>query len=421
MILNDSNQTRFMQKYVATFFLLVMFGKIHGQYQANLPQSKPISPNAAALFKTMEKPLGSYTGTVPISFPLGTVTSGSLSVDLALNYTSTGGIKVEELAGSVGLGWNLADGAGRITRIIRGFQDESAYGLVNNNNVKPSAFNCGNMTQVYETQQGLNVLDLEPDIYMYSFNGRSGKFFIKEDGSVVLMQNEGIKITYTVSSGVFDTWKITDENGNTYHFGSYTYNEASYTSSGGSTSSSTTSDSWYLTEIDDMNGENTIKFDYTGSSTSFTTLSGIFYPLDIYAPLCTGFNWVSTIGTVTTTSMDNVVSRIYGRSGYVVFTTAPDYSGGPKSYTKMQMYDSSGNLKKYYNFNYNSTSFSSNRRKLKNFSEFGSSGTDSIATAFTYIETVNLPAVISYAVVSLEYYNGASTNTGYLPNVVYKN
>jgi hypothetical protein len=40
------------------------------QYQENLRQAKPLPPNAAAMFKVLERPIGTFTGAIPISFPL---------------------------------------------------------------------------------------------------------------------------------------------------------------------------------------------------------------------------------------------------------------------------------------------------------------------------------------------------------------
>jgi YD repeat-containing protein len=410
-----------MSKIIFVIFLLGTYGNGYAQYQANLPASKPIPPNAAALFKILERPLGTYTGTVPISFPLCSLGSGPLSADIALNYTATGGIRVEELASCVGLGFNLSDGAGRITEIIHGQPDNSPAGYVHNTTAKPSTFVCTNMTQ--EAAYATGILDLEPDSYMYSFNGRSGRFVMKEDGSIALLQNDGIKISYNYNSsyGRIDAWTITDEKGNTYHYGTFDFNQSSYTSSHGSTSNTTTSESWYLDRIDDMNQENSLKFSYTGTGSAFTTLSGMFYPLDVYLPSCTGFNTFSDIGTVTTDGSEYLVSRIDGRSGFITFSTASDYSGGPLKVTALQLYDSNSVMKKQFHFNYG-TSFSSSRFRLASFSEIPIAGTDSITTKFDYITsgTQNLPAVTSYNVDIWGFYNGAS-NSGYVPNIAYIN
>src|ERR1044072_7781183 len=114
------------------------------QYQENLPQAKPIPPNAAALFKVLERPVGTYTGTIPINFPLCSVSSGSLTTSLSLDYNSTGGIKVEELGGAIGLCFNLNYGSGRIKKMVRGKRPDDLGGILNNGSsaIKPSNFTC---------------------------------------------------------------------------------------------------------------------------------------------------------------------------------------------------------------------------------------------------------------------------------------
>ncbi|MBO9573114.1 MAG: hypothetical protein J7497_13060, partial [Chitinophagaceae bacterium] len=258
------------------------------QFQDKVPQIKPVPPDAASLFKTLERPIGNFTGTVPVNFPLFSLKSGTLSADLSLSYNSTGGIKVEEAAGSVGLGFSLADGGGRITQMINGKPDDLTGGFLNAA-VQPSDFSCTNTTHLNSVYE--NQLDLEPDQYMYSFNGRSGKFFLKEDGSVVLMDNASIKIEYSYaspSSNGIRQWIITDEEGNKYYFGSNKAktidykirNGCEYTSlTNGSTSGSTASASWFLTEAYDMNETNSLKFTYQLANTGFVSYSGGFMVL----------------------------------------------------------------------------------------------------------------------------------------------
>ncbi len=164
-------------KCICLLMLTGVFNASFSQYQQNLPQAKPIPPNAAAMFKVLERPLGTFTGTIPINFPLCSVTSGSLSADISLNYTSTGGIRVEELSSCVGLGFNLSDGGGRVTQMVKGKPDDWSTGMLDNSTPypQPSEFNCSDNSHLYYAAN--DILDPEPDVFMYSFNGRSGKFF----------------------------------------------------------------------------------------------------------------------------------------------------------------------------------------------------------------------------------------------------
>ncbi|MBO9205410.1 MULTISPECIES: RHS repeat domain-containing protein [Niastella] len=415
-------------------FVLLFPFVLSAQYQQNLPQPKPIPPNAAALFKVLERPLGTFTGTIPINFPLCNVNSGSLSADLSLNYTATGGLKVEELSSCVGLGFNLSDGGGRITQQVRGQPDDWSTGMFNGN-PKPSAFNCGNNSHLYIAANGF--LDLEPDIFFYSFNGHNGKFFFKETGELVKMTNDGIKIDTIMESNMgapggigFRGFIITDEKGNKYYYGrkrdgtgNYKIsNFSSYTSGGGSSSPSAPSSiSYYLTEAYDMNGENCIRYSYTTGGNQFVTYAGSARPLSTAGLSCPLFSFSSNGGTVNTDGTEYLVSRIDANSGYLLFSYATDFTNGPKRLVNIEQYDSLGTYKGKYTFNYG-TSFSSNRWKLVSFSQFGSSGTDSIAHKFEYHQLNNLPSVLSPSVDAWGFYNGqANIGSELIPNLLISN
>jgi len=106
----------------------------------------PKSPNAASLDRLDFSSFDLATGGTSISYNLYTVKTKSISVPVQLVYHS-GGIKVDEIASSVGLGWALNVG-GLISRKINGNPDEgitlikgkryflysSTYGILNTPN-----------------------------------------------------------------------------------------------------------------------------------------------------------------------------------------------------------------------------------------------------------------------------------------------
>lgn len=65
----------------------------------------PPSPNVSAMVEYGRTPIGTYTGTANISIPIYEVRTGDLSFPITLSYSGTGGIKVEDVASWVGLGW----------------------------------------------------------------------------------------------------------------------------------------------------------------------------------------------------------------------------------------------------------------------------------------------------------------------------
>jgi hypothetical protein len=90
------------------FFLtvLVLFGI---NVRAQLVTSDtyvPKSPDAALLDKVENIPVALATGGVQTSFNLYTIKAGKIGIPITLSYHS-GGIKVDEIPTSVGLGWSI--------------------------------------------------------------------------------------------------------------------------------------------------------------------------------------------------------------------------------------------------------------------------------------------------------------------------
>lgn len=402
--------------------LMMLFSlNAFSQYEGPSPKVAPVSPEAAALFKLSSRPQSGFTGTVPISFPLFSVSSGQLNVPVSLNY-AMGGIKVEEMASSVGLGFNLSAG-GQITRVVVGIPDERQNGGFLYSSIKPSNFQPYTLTQL-----GLHAdghLDLDPDIFMYSFNGESGRFHFDESGNVKLMNKSGLKITCNYTVDEIHSFTIVDELGNTYQFAVAEASIMEYQSVGGGPIPNIDgyNTTWYLSEIKDMNNENKITLTYTANSYQYTTLSGGWDKLQTYAVAsCSPFYFNET--QVTTEVQGYKLTKIQGNSGYLTFNTVSDRSDllGGVRLENISLYDSLGNFKKKVKFNHSyfssgGASLYERRLKLNNFAEFGSSGTDSICYKFDY-ETANLPHRLSANMDYWGYANGAY-NWTLLPNVVF--
>lgn len=85
------------------------------------PQFSNLTPEAASLGRYGAFQVSEYSGAANISIPLYTVKSGDVSFPITLYYDATG-IKVEQDATFVGLGWNLSYG-GMISHIVCGEDD----------------------------------------------------------------------------------------------------------------------------------------------------------------------------------------------------------------------------------------------------------------------------------------------------------
>lgn len=204
------------------------------------------APDALGLAKLANIPVNHYTGSQAINIPLAQVGGNEISVPISLLYNASGH-KVQEMAGSVGLGWNLQAG-GMITRIVRGLPDDATNGYC-----KPSPS------------------DTEPDLYFFNFLGQSGKFVLDKFGRAITMPYRDIVITPGIClSGSNGTWQIIDESGYIYKFGQTTNSRETTTSTSSSGTQSFTS-TWFLSQIISPNSTETVQFSYTTAQFSSTS------------------------------------------------------------------------------------------------------------------------------------------------------
>lgn len=239
--------------------------------EAQKPDIIPPSPEAASLGKFGDIPVSNYTGIPSISIPIYTLAANKYSLPIALNYHS-GGIKVSEEAGWVGLGWSLAGGA--ISRTIKGLDDLGLGGYP----FAPTP-NASDVNYLTSVADGTN--DSEPDIFFFNFPGKSGKFVLgQSSGSyqAKLLSQEKLNISYNSTARA---WTIVTEDGIRYIFGAEEYViPASGMASDPATavsnliSSSSVVTSWHLSRIILVNGES-IYFDYETSPPAYKSLASI--------------------------------------------------------------------------------------------------------------------------------------------------
>jgi hypothetical protein len=215
----------------------LFIGPSIAQFDLKLPQIVPPSPTAAAMARYGEIPVSTYTGVADISIPLYEISNKEIKVPVSLSYHS-GGIKVEEDASWVGLGWSLING-GSITRMMRGLDDvptSSANGYPDTympngiNGTADTYVQPGDPAVIAYDKNFLNDVingreDPEPDIFVFSFSGRSGKFVLRKRANpsmpleAVLLSSSDLQITGSYSSETQNyQWVITDEKGIKYYF-----------------------------------------------------------------------------------------------------------------------------------------------------------------------------------------------------------
>lgn len=86
--------------------ILMFIGGYFIQAQGIVENYFPKLPDAASLSKTIDIPSGNYSGTASFYIPLYEFDFDGIKVPIGINYQTTG-IKVQEIASRVGLGWSL--------------------------------------------------------------------------------------------------------------------------------------------------------------------------------------------------------------------------------------------------------------------------------------------------------------------------
>lgn len=254
-------------------FLIVCFFLSAGTLKAQdgshntvnkLPDFIPPTPEAAAILKANQLTIGYTTGSPNINIPLGSLQTGGYSLGVSLNYSSTG-IKVDEYASMVGMGWSLNFG-GVVSRTVMDKPDENRTS--GNHNLISLNFNSPGNTEMNFLK---NAVDKELDIFNFSFPGFGGKFILNSSYQPVQLTKQNLKIE--VISGSFQNgFIITTDNGTAYHFQDY---EVSTGRNPTGTDCEKTNDfssvrtSWYLTKIVLPSTQKQINFTYTTSNITF--------------------------------------------------------------------------------------------------------------------------------------------------------
>lgn len=237
----------------------------------------PPAPEAAELGKYGNTQISLFTGTPKVNISLFELKGNSLSVPVSLSYNA-GGFKPNEIASWVGLGWSLNAG-GVITRSVLGNPDNPTnYFNAQNTYTTPPpvALNFSLYEDLTKMQNG--QWETQPDVYFYNFGGSSGKFFIKQDGSIIKKEKNNLKIS--LCNGCLpvqsSTFTIVDEQGNTYLFSavemSTTITDDAVTEGVSSPLTYTYPSSWYLTSITSADGTEVIQFNYYSPANEHTLL-----------------------------------------------------------------------------------------------------------------------------------------------------
>lgn len=380
-------------------------------------------------------------GSADISIPVYTVKDRDLRIPISLHYGGRG-IRVDEEASWVGLGWDLPVG-GCINYVAAGQYDFLSRNAQWSDYLKVLDSNPATEFQLRSDLVGYNVReDLvnglgERDFYSVNILGKSFLFFTNpsDEKPVVIGSDDS---DYSVSRSGADGWSIKDCMGNIYEFSAL-----EYTLTGGA---GMRKSAWYMSSIETPEGA-TATFSYemtnvkglpkayqwydaqrqTGEAYLYT--EGVNSPGGTFTYSYPAFGsgasfanteirkpWLKSI----TTNNQKVIFETSGRTDF----------GGARKLDRIRVTDINGTGVFVYHFNYGTFASSkvggicpetsryleseprnSERLKLSSFSEMSDDGKDSLTHVFAYHEKYPLPMKTSAAVDFWGYYNGQENNS----------
>ena len=427
----------------AVGFLIALFALATSKGLAQSPPKDmlnsiiPPSPNAASLGKYGEVPVSLYTGLANINIPIYELKGDGISLPISLSYHPSG-IRLDEEASWVGLGWTLNAG-GVITRAVAGVNDDDPnYGYLNTPAIPAKFLDYAPITGQEATTHGgylmdatENRRDFEPDVYYYNFNGYSGKFVFDANRVPQTIPASDLRIEVNPQETPLLNFTIVTAEGVRYKFGGTGYVEDSepeyikYTDQYGFMTSSKLhqkyNSAWYLAEIRTPDGE-IISFTYTPESITTESNYSQTRFIDFNSAILTQFSNNSTIknkiGGLKLNKINFKTSEIefYGTAVRQDLVTL-----NAKVLEKIIIRQNGVVLS---NFLLNTSYFQSTgsnhlskRLKLNSVQEFSADLSKSKPPyVFTYDETP-MPPRNSFAQDHWGYYNGKTNNTVLIPGI----
>ncbi|MEM8524808.1 MAG: DUF6443 domain-containing protein [Bacteroidota bacterium] len=398
---------------------------------AQNPSTDPLSdiippgPTSASLGKYGNIPVGLHTGNPNISIPLIVAEGIHIDVPISVSYHS-GGIRIEEVASWVGLGWSLNAG-GVVTRTVRGKPDELGYFV--GAPIPDISSDLVSHYCYFEDVVKEETEDSEPDLFHFNFNGYVGELFFDQNKTAYHNPHQNLKIEANEN---FSEIHITTPDGVKYIFGDMNssstkeenVNLSSCTQDGNIVSSDqeSTQTAWYLSKIVHFSGEEVI-FNYTTHSVSYKNINSETEYYNQTANIAQCGNLGVLICERTSTVLSPKLSSIETAQMKVEFVSSGgrlDLDGGLKL-DRINIKSKADNTYKYFDFTYNyfqtasPTEFDDYRLRLDKIQEWGGLGVENIPPhSFEYIAG-SLPNRLSYAQDHWGFYNGQNGNTSLIP------
>jgi YD repeat-containing protein len=234
----------------------------------------PKSPEAEAFEKYGNTQINLYTGKPNIDIPLHVLQGKEYNIPISLSYDA-GGIKVNQVATNVGLGWNLVCG-GRISVMVNGLPDYggNTYTPANQwmrdriNEYTTNRYNFSTMNKAIQYANflkniGEGYYDTQYDYYSINV-GNINDYIIMDSQTYEprTLKNPNIKVSGSPVTG----WVITDEDGTKYYFNQETIEttrtEGSDIQLRAKNLIQSYTSSWLISKIESKNKKDTFIFEY---------------------------------------------------------------------------------------------------------------------------------------------------------------
>ena len=263
-----------LMKIFTLGFMLSTETNLFGQeYKGMLDNILPPTPQAANFMRYGEIPVSLSAGVPDISIPLFTIECDGYKLPISISYHASG-IKVDDVASCVGLGWVLNAG-GMISKVtMSAIDNPNGYCIKDASEWEGQGRHSLNAfdSLFYMSEEQHPSYDTESDRYYLSMPTKNCYF--RED----IQTGQYITIPYTPICFDYDSgWKITDADGSQYLFGeTETCNSNNFW---GETTG------WNLTRIVTPNKKDTIVFSYELHHSSLITGSETYrYGKKAYLP-----------------------------------------------------------------------------------------------------------------------------------------
>ncbi len=419
-------------KHIFHFLILLMIALPLAIFGQAGPQNIiPLSPTAAALTAYTDVPVDYFTGVPGIAIPVYTISDADLNLSLNLSYHA-GGNKVESQSTWIGLGWSLND-LPIISRSVNGYPDEKPGGFftpysnlecsqifdkrlsgISGNNADMAAY------RDYANSISQKMVDPEPDVFSFSINGHSGKFYYNQKlKKFVCTPFNNLKITFSN-----DNFKIISDDGTIYNFFSI---DRELSKSEGQNASEYIPTSWMISSIENPEQTRKISFEYTTETITTMGLIENYKYVFVGGAACQPIPPYTGASGVINTLQTKRLKNIRFRNGLVRFvpkTVVRADLNNSYALDSIVVEDNTQNSIKRYSFfqsfmgSGGTDTYKSNKWMLLD-SVFETSTSGRLAPyRFKYKRTIFPSSRTSFAQDHWGYYNGKVSNNTLIPTSV---